>query len=427
MSPKNLRRPALGDLLKAALPGARVVSISAKDRSAVTMGGERPDLALWWDRVAGGFATSTYYAERLPDWVVAWNAGWVERTRTGDFARGWEPLPLDERALEASGTAPDDRAGERPSSGKRTLPYPAPAVSSPPQPGELARAAAAVYGSPRADVFTLELAQQAVRELELGADAATDVLMISLSACDTVGHSFGPTSREVTDTLLRADRALAVLFADLDLRLGRGRWLAALSADHGVLDLPEALAARGIGAVRVPAARVTEAHDAMRAALSGAYGQDFWLGTDDASVRLSERAMRAAGLEPAGVRRAAAEALQRAGADWIETVIAIDELTGAEPPAGGWLLPWWHCYDPERSPDLRVQQRPWHILTAFEPLGTTHGTPYECDRRVPLVFLGPGFPPGASFAPASPCDAVPTLLAALALPIPADLDGQKLP
>jgi arylsulfatase A-like enzyme len=242
-----------------------------------------------------------------------------------------------------------------------------------------------------------------------------------------VGHSFGPTSREVTDTLLRADRALAALFAELDQRVGRGRWLAALSADHGVLDLPEALVVRGMGAVRVPAARVQAAHDAMRAALREAYGQDFWLATDEASVRLSERAMRDAGLDPASVRRLAADALQQAGADWIETVIPADELLGAEPPAGAWLIPWWHCHDPERSPDLRVQQRPWHILSGFDDLGTTHGTPYEYDRRVPLVFLGPGFAPGASFALASPCDAVPTLLAALALPIPTDLDGRQLP
>jgi predicted AlkP superfamily pyrophosphatase or phosphodiesterase len=250
---------------------------------------------------------------------------------------------------------------------------------------------------------------------------------VSLSACDTVGHSFGPRSREVTDVLLRADRELELLFADLDAKVGRGRWIASLSADHGVMDLPEALAARGIGAERVSGKTVSATVKAMRKALEEQFGEDFYLHYDNRGVRLSWTRIQAAGHRLAEVRAAAARALQIEGAAWLERAWTWDELEAVArhaEPALGWKRAWANSFDVDRTPDVVFQQKPWKLIGSGP--GTTHGTPYPYDVGVPLCFYGPGFPAELRYAPASSVDALPTLMAALGLEVPAGLDGVSL-
>jgi predicted AlkP superfamily pyrophosphatase or phosphodiesterase len=420
-SPKTMRRPSLGDHVKAAHPASRVVSISGKDRAAVAMGGHHADLALWWDRVSGGFMSSSWYAERLPEWVAGFNGTWSERYHS---AEEWAALPMD---LTGSGADADDREGETPYQGRRALPHRLPPLPQAADAEQLAAAAAAVYGSPLSDAFVVELAREAVVRLDLGAGEVPDVLLLSLSACDTVGHSFGPYSREVTDVLLRADLELGRLFDLLDERLGPDGWAAAMSADHGVLALPEALAARGVGAVRVGLRRVNATLGAMRESLKSEYGEDFVLAADGTRVRFSERAIRARDLEPADVRRAAARALMDAGAEWLEAVWTSDELRAsrADGALDGWKSLWVRGFDAERTADLILQARPWHLVS-WSPTGTSHGSPYLYDRRIPLAFLGRAFTPKSSFEPVSSTHAVPTLLDLLGLPIPDGLDGRSL-
>ena len=424
-SPRNLRAPALGEWIKRAHARSIICSIGLKDRSAVAMGGQKPDVCLWWDRLRGGFLSSSWYAPALPDWAVEWNAGWVERLAGGPFGSGWTcALPGD---FEASGTAPDDRPGEAGPAGRRTFPYSLPTVSVPPTDEELDRLADVAFTTPAGDEFVLDLALRAVEALDLGGDEHPDLLWLALSDCDTVGHAFGPLSCEVTDLLLRADRRLGELFGLLDERLGREGWVAVLTADHGALELPETLAERGIGAVRVPGSALRDAVKASRKRMEERFGSDFYLAHDARGVRLSERAIAAAGLAARDVRREAAQALMEAGSTWLERVWTWDELEAAarEPaPALGWLAIEARSFDRERTPDLTLLPRPWHLVA--QATGTGHGTPYVYDRAVPLVFLGPGFPSGESWRESAPLDVVPTLLARLGLAVPPDLDGRNL-
>jgi len=417
VSPANLIGPALGDLLQEAQAKSITVSVAGKDRSAVLMGGRSPDVALWWDLAAGGFASSDHYGRALPEFVNIWNAAWAER------ARGWEwscQLPAgmrDVAELARLGTAGDDRAGETRRFG-RTLPRRLPETDL--------GLAAALFFTPLIDYFTLEMATLAADSLELGRDDAVDLLAVGLSGCDAVGHSYGPFSLEVTDLLLRADRDLERLFAHLDERVGAGRWLAVLSSDHGVLDLPEKLRAEGVGARRLPGeewnAMLRTVNEAV-AAISGD-GAQLDLRMTEQGFCFDVEAARAAGLDPVELRRLIANSA--AEAPFVEQAYTLEDLTAASSAESEdpWLRLYQRCQFDSRGADVVLRLQPW-LLVQF-PEGTSHGSPYPYDRRVPLCFLGPGVKAQRRFDPASPVDAVPSVLSLLKLKLPADLDGRAL-
>ena len=405
-SPVHLVGDGLGDLLEARVPGSKTVTVAGKDRSAVLLGGRKPDCALWW---GAGFVSSSYYGEKLPEFAQVWNAAWRER------ARGWEwvsELGGDARVL---GTGHDDRAGEVRLGGGGTLPRTLP--------DEDAGLESAVMGTPLLDYFTIELASLALDALELGRDDAVDYLGISLSGCDVLGHMYGPDSVEVTDLLLRDDRDLGRFLALLDEKVGKGRWLACLSSDHGVLDLPEVLTERGVGARRVTTNEVAETRGLVKEALSIAYPEagDLGLAYGDFGFTFDEAAASAAGIEPAAVRELVAEAARES--EWVADAYTLEEL-GAKKPRDAWITLYQRCLFPGRSPDVTLRPEPWLLFEM--PAGTSHGTPYPYDRRVPLVFLGGKVKAQQRFDPASPVDAVPTLLGLLGLPLPGDLDGRVL-
>ena len=423
MSPRNMRGLGLIDRLKRIDPASKGFAVSSKDRSAIGLSGQHPDLALWWNRVEGGFVTSTWYAKTQPAWVVEFNAQWLEAFRR-DWGGGWIPLDVP---LEGTDTAADDAPGEVPWKGRQVFPYAAPELSANMDARAKLELAAVVYGSPAGDQFVCELARRALVEMQLGADDHVDVLCVSLSSCDTVGHAFGPRSRETTDVLLRADRQLELLFADIDRLVGAGRWIASLSADHGVMDLPEALVQRGIGAERVSGKLLSAAVKHMRKQLSEEFGEDFFLVYDSHGIRFSATRIQVAGKKLAEVRAFAAKVLTEEGGDWLERAWTWDELERVArrgEAAGGWKRSWANSFDEERTPDIALQFKPWTLISVGA--GTTHGSPYPYDQRVPLCFLGSGFAARSIAGLASAVDALPTLMGALGLPPDKDLDGRDL-
>jgi predicted AlkP superfamily pyrophosphatase or phosphodiesterase len=417
-SARNLRRPALAQLLRATDPASRSVSISGKDRAAIGMAGQA-DWCLWWDQARGGFQSSTAWGQRLPEWVRAWNARWVQALIDGPFGQGW----LGERAAALADAPPDERPGE----GGRRFPYARPQLSEPPTPEELGRLASFTYATPACDAFTVELAIEALEGHALGADEHVDLLALGLSGCDALGHPCGPGSREVADLLLCADAALAELFERLDAQVGEGRWIAALSADHGVMPLPEALAARGIPARRVSGEAVGEALRSGRAALEERYGSALGLRGDARGLTLYAPRLREARLEAAEVRALLARSVAAGGQDWVARALTWERLRavsreGAEADPIEVLEA--ASFDEERAPDVSLVPRE-HVLVAMSR-GTSHGTPHAYDRQVPLLFLGPGFEAGSSDEPVRTIDVVPTLLDRLGLPLPSGLDGRVI-
>ncbi|MFT5049458.1 MAG: hypothetical protein ACI8QZ_000851 [Chlamydiales bacterium] len=424
MSPRSIRVPGLGDYMVAASGDSKVVSIAGKDRAAVGMGGQEADVAIWWDRAAGGFRSSTYYADALPDWVLEWNGTWPDRYQ--DFAaQGWQPLRSE---YPGSGTAADDRKGEM--AGffrRRVFPYGMPGIDSVSDAAALARAAAVTFSTPLVDEFVLSMASVAIEQFDLGADAAPDLLAIGLSACDITGHSFGPYSREVTDVLMRADDGLGELFDLLDERLGSDGWIACLSADHGILDLPEGLRERGIDSDRIPQAEVVGLRERVVGRFGEAFGSD--LGFDyTGGLVFDEQQIQERDLDPLGVWDLAAHVALET--EWIVRAYTFAELRETDVQSGA------PAADPlrrlmarsvaeGRGPDVSLVRRPWTLLAV--PTGTSHGSPYAYDRRIPLVFMGPGFAPGTSHEPVGAVDAAPTLLDALGIEVPERMDGRALP
>jgi predicted AlkP superfamily pyrophosphatase or phosphodiesterase len=408
VSPANLIGDALGDLLERGSKGSKNVCIAGKDRAAVLLGGRAPDVALWWHLTEGGFTSSSHYGAKLPEFAEVWNKAWMER------ARGWKWTCEVEGDLAALGTAPDERAGEV-QRGGRTLPRTLPSDDGP--------LAGAVLFSPLLDYFTIELARLALDSEGLGQDENVDFLGLSLSGCDLLGHSYGPDSVEVTDLLVRDDRDLGRLFHELDDKVGKGRWIACLSSDHGVLDMPEMLQERNVGAQRVKGAEVIAMKKGVEEALDAAHPEhgDLELRYGELAFTFDEEKAAAAGLEPAALRSLIAEAAEESG--WIAEAYTLEELLGKE-TSDPWLTLYRRCAREDRCPDVVLRPEPW-LLFDF-PEGTSHGSPYPYDRRVPLAFLGGKVKPQQRFDVASPTDAVPTLLELAGMQLPADLDGHAL-
>ena len=418
-SPINLTRPTLGEILQSKNAATRVVSISAKDRAAIGMAGRSDGLVLWWDKNGSGFQTSNFYGDALPSYVIDWNKGWLPSYR------GWTWNPIEERSdqeFERLGTTPDGRVGETPLGEMGiTFPYAFPREASPKTMGGLA------YQSPLGDQFVVEMAREAIRQESLGADDDVDLLCVSFSSCDVVGHANGPYSREVTDLLLRLDRDLGLLFADLDQSVGKGRWMLALTSDHGVLPLPEYLQARGVEARRVTKEEVSSFGRDLFGSLQRKVGARVRFKNVAGGFRLDRADMAMAMLEPVSVRAAAAEVVRELAAThtWIETAYSYEELAALGEFALGTEAQLRNSFHPDRAPDVALVQR-IHVLKAMQ-LGTSHGSPYDYDRHVPMLFYGPDFPAGNSSRPVGSQDIAPTLLGALGISLEGlDFDGVNL-
>ena len=442
----RLRVAGLSEHLRNAYPEAKTIGIAGKDRAAI-LGAGGADRSLWWDTNGRGFVSSSAFGTTLPGWVDEWNDGWWRRLPRDEGRVPWNAeLPA---GVREAGTAADERAGEDRFFGRTSFPHPSPAMDAalladassasenssrpdgeprpaplPPR-GERAALASWAKHSPWVDAFVLELAERAVREERLGSDDAPDLLMIGLSACDVVGHSFGPRSLEVTDLLLRTDRALGTFFDALDRELGPGAWSAALTSDHGVLELPEGLHASGVGSARLSSSDFESAAQAMDVVLAEEFAEDLVLHVDSSGMRLDDARIRDADLDPADVRARARE-VYLDHAPFLRRAFTSDELTaeGARTSQDELLRTMAAAYYPGRSPDVVFVLQPYQIPWKT---GTTHGSPWDYDRTVPLGFFGNGSPAERRLETCSTLDLLPTLFTRAGIPVPHGLEGRVLP
>jgi predicted AlkP superfamily pyrophosphatase or phosphodiesterase len=420
-SPRNLRVDTLGDWMKAARPKARVFAVSPKDRSAISLAGQRPDSAYWLDRSGRtGFTTSLYYAPELPAWVKGWNGG-------SPGAGFLSSLPEQWLHADAAGEPrPDVFPGESRQHGSAS-PHPLRARDA-------EEFIENVWSSPFLDLLTLRFARELVQREELGRRAQPDLLALSLSATDTVGHEYGPESLEARDALERLDAALGDFLDFLDRWLdpephpGRGRTrsaLVVLTADHGVLPLPEWLAATGRSECPIEGGRQGLVPLALRL---------HW----KLHRELSPFSWPCPWVHIASQLTVNRELAEQRGVP-VERVVSVAErFLEAEPAIReAWTQPeirsrddpmarlYRHSLDPERSGDLAIQVEPTCLID-YSGTGTTHGSPYLYDRAVPLLFSGPGVVPGRISGPAAPVDIAPTLARLIGVAIPPDLDGRDL-
>jgi predicted AlkP superfamily pyrophosphatase or phosphodiesterase len=406
-SPSRLLAPTLGSWLKAAHPAARVFAASGKDRGALLLAGRDADGAFWYDDGSGLFRSSDYYPHPRPEWLRAFHAG---PARFAWFGRPWTPLrPLAPEEAAAFGIVELDE-GVYP----RRFPHPVGGDTTWPGGSYWED----VFETPLVDELLAALARDLVAAERLGADAEPDLLALSFSGLDSVGHAFGHHSPEVLDTVLRLDGLLGRLLAELETGIGREHLLLALSADHGVAPVTEAVRAGGGTATREDASHVACVQSTV-AALDGTDGAGPWFVADGV---LAAGRLGADGLPQPAVERAVAAHL--AGCPQVVRVWTARELAAPQPPPGPFGGAYWRAYHHGRSPHFLVQYAPTHLERQWR--GTTHHSPYPYDTHVPLLFWGAGVAPGTVDEPVATVDLAPTLAALLGLPAPQGVDGRDL-
>jgi predicted AlkP superfamily pyrophosphatase or phosphodiesterase len=409
MSPARLIGSTLGDELKLHTAAqAKVIGVSYKDRSAILPVGKHPNGAYWFSASNGAFVSSTYYFNELPAWVKKFNQ---EQNPSRYFGKTWERL-LPEAAYARS--LRDDYPHEKLTTGTK---FPHLINGGEQTPGSKFYTHFEV--SPFANDHLVAFAKAAIENEKLGQDDVPDLLTISFSANDLVGHSFGPYSQEVQDITLRTDRALAELFAYLEQKVGLQNIVVALTADHGVSPIPEHAQDYGLGG-RIEAKAISEAAEA---ALDQRFGEEKWVLTlNNGNVYFDYAALERRKVSPAEAEQIVSAAIRQIpgiAECFTRTQIVLGQLPQtavARSVAAGFY--------PARNGDLVLVPQPFYL--AGETIVASHGTPYSYDTHVPVIFYGAGIKAGLFTTTSSPLDIAPTLSAVLKLTPPSNSVGQIL-
>jgi hypothetical protein len=383
-SPWRLQVSTLGDELKTADRRSRVVGVSFKDRSAILPAGRMADGAFWQDGASRSFVSSTWYFAELPAWVAAFNEG-----RPADRFAGAEWKTADGRLLKKMPSAPGSELN------------------------------AAIYASPFGNELLEAFAEAALEGEKLGQREATDVLSVSFSSNDAVGHDVGPDSEEVADITVRTDQSIGTLLAAVDRKVGPGQTLVVLTADHGVAPVPEVMVER-----RMPGGRMTtgDLAEPVAAALTAAYGPGKWVeGTAGSGLYLNRSLIRDKKLDEAEVQARAARVL--ADVPHVARVFTRAQLLLGQVGSDSACRRVLRSFHAQRSSDVEVLLEPYWMRA---DKGTTHGTPYSYDSHIPLVLLGPGIRRGRYDRAVALNDLAPTLATLLAVETPSGSEGRVL-
>ncbi|MBX9790216.1 MAG: alkaline phosphatase family protein [Pirellulales bacterium] len=409
VSPRNLLVPTLGDALKLATYGkAKVFGVAQKDRSAVLPAGHAADAAYWFDENSGNWVTSKYYRDDLPGYLRNLNESSAAEAYAG---QSWEliaPTECYRRDL------PDDNPYETnfPPLG-RAFPHRMPAQAD-------ANYFKLLEATPFGNELTLAVARLLVEHEQLGGDNVPDLLCIGLSSNDYVGHAFGPHSLEVQDVTFRMDRDLGEFMRWLDERIGAGNWTFGLSSDHGVGPVPELAMALRLRGARNPLGDATQLAARLEKRLRNdlgiaASGKPLVARAEGVEIFLDHTQPELIGEKLFAARKIVRQALLE------EPSVAIaytqDELIAM--PVGGEGLPelFRRTMHPKRSGDVLFAMVPYVLQGSKNT--ASHGTPWEYDRHVPLLFWGAGIKPGRYLELASPGCLGTTLARVLAVDPPA--------
>ncbi|HSZ64365.1 MAG TPA: alkaline phosphatase family protein [Terriglobales bacterium] len=395
-SPHNLMSDTLGDELKLATGGqSRVFAISLKDRAAVLPAGFSGDGAYWIDPKSGSWITSTYYRPDLPDWVRNFNGS---SSLDGRAAKFWNREWKDRDGTVLGST-----------------------VSRKAKDGSPASFYEVVGSTPFANEYQLEFARELVVYEKLGANSTTDLLVISLSANDILGHQVGPDSPQMRSMALELDRQLAVFFTFLGRQVGMANVWMALSADHGIAPLPEFAKTLRLPAANLDAKALREK---INSQLSKKYAKkaDYVLDLDYPLAWLNAEAFvgTSGGKDESVAEADAGEAMKQAG---LTGYFTKSQLARGDIPPTEIGRRYAHSYSPEGG---------WYVIGIPTPFqvgitkGTDHATPFSYDTHVPLAFYGLAFQPGIYRTHAEPVDLAVTLASLLGINAPALATGRVL-
>jgi arylsulfatase A-like enzyme len=439
MSARNLRCTTVGDELKLATGGqAKVVSVALKDRAAILMAGRLADAVVWYDPLSGNWVSSKAYGPQLPAWAAEVNGRKLPDAERG---RPWKPLLTSDQML------PFGAFSIAPGGGLERQPQLAFAQAINDKVGESGPGFYKTFTFlPAANEFTFETAEAAVQAEGLGRHETPDLLAISLSSNDYVGHLYGANSHEALDFTLRTDRALGQFLAFLEgwVPGGLSRCTLALTADHGSSPAPEMMAKLGFPAGQIDGQKLAST---VAASLSRHFGKPFkgvaggWA-LSRLLPQLDAGPSPTVGvvwiepyltIEPKGLAAAGLDA-ELAADEAAKAVAAVEGVYGAWPThrlLAGQVPPTdlgqrlaRAVYPGVSGSVLVVLNQLW--LAADPAYYTSHGQPYAYDSAVPLLLGGWGVKPGVYRGPASPNDLAPTFSQLLGILPPSACEGQAL-
>jgi predicted AlkP superfamily pyrophosphatase or phosphodiesterase len=389
-SPHNLLADTLGDELKLATQGqARVFGVSLKDRAAVLPAGFAADAAYWIEPKSGAWVTSTYYRPDLPKWAQDFNSNRAAKY----WDRDWK---------NNNGDILRSTAHRKNKDGSDAAFY------------------EVIGATPFANEYELEFAKELITNENLGAGHATDLLAISLSPNDILGHQVGPDSPEMAAMALALDRELADFFSFLGHQIGLANLWIALSADHGVSALPDAAKKLHIPAANLDArALETQINSVLTAKFSPGHPAGY-MKLDYPIAWLDEDAFKPVHLKEQDAEAAVGEAMKQAG---LRDYFTKSQLAEGEVSATALGQKFLHSYSPESG---------WYVMGVPEPYtvgpakGTDHASPYTYDTHVPLAFYGLPFRPGTYRTHAEPVDLAVTFASLLGINAPTHAVGRVL-
>ncbi|MFB9292934.1 alkaline phosphatase PafA [Persicitalea jodogahamensis] len=406
MSPKNLLTSTITDQLQIGTNfRSKTVGIAIKDRGAILPAGHAATGAYWFDAKTGNWITSTFYTNELPKWVQDMND---KKLPAAYMKEGWKTLlPLDQYVE----STPDDKPYETKMAGNKTSAFPY-------NFGE--NGFGQVASTPFGNTITKDMAIAAIKGENMGKGQQTDFLAVSFSSPDYVGHAFGPNSIEAEDIYLRLDREFAEFFAFLDSWTGKGNYTVFLTADHGVMDVPGFWTEH-----RLPAGLLNtgDMNSTLKQALEGAFGKgDYIRANDNYQLYLNKTTLKDKKIEVEDVYEVVREALLPLSG--VADVINLKDL--GESHLNSFQLELYkNGTNAKRSGDIQIVLQPGWF--AGRSTGTTHGSPYNYDTHVPLLFYGWGIPKGETLRRTSIADIAPTVAALLHILAPSGTVGNPIP
>jgi hypothetical protein len=415
VAPERLRQPTVGDSLQK-MGKAKVVSLSIKDRAAILMAALRATAVYWFSTVRGIFVTSTFYRDTPQGWVEDFNK---QRPADKYFGKDWTKLRGDLDYEKLSGL--DDVVSEGTGYNQgRTFPHPM--TGGLEKPGK--NYYEAVTLSPYGNEMLLELAKGAIDAEQLGQREECDLLCLSFSCNDLVGHCWGPNSQEVLDITLRSDLLIKELLGFLDAKVGRGRYTLVLTADHGVCPIPEVAKAQGKDAGRVPPSLFTTQASAMLQKTFAADRKPLpWIEKSISNwIYLNHATLKEIGVS--------AEKAEQALVDWLPQQPGVQAAYGRTRLEQGPLVgdavgeAVRQSFQADCSGDVAILLKPYYLISSpindarSDAYRTTHGTPHNYDTHVAFVVYGAGVEPGTHQERITPLAAAAIMARSLGIPPP---------
>lgn len=408
MSPRNMLTTTIGDELRLATNfRSKVIGIAIKDRGAILPAGHSATGAYWYDPSSGNWISSTYYSPTLPTWVTAFNE---KKVVNEYFEQGWNTLYPIKTYVNS---APDEQVYEGKPFGANAKGFPY----------DLKPFIGKNYGgisvTPFGNTMTLQLAKDAIAAEALGQRKITDMLTVSLSSPDYIGHTFGPNSVEVEDAYLRLDKDLGDFLDYLDLKVGKGQYLLFLSADHGVAHVPGFLKDHKIPAGLFNTGKTS---DNLNQLLEKEFGtKNLVIGFINHQVHLDHVLIDSLKLDKEKIIARTVSFLEKIPE--ISRAFSLESISAATLPqklkdmaSNGFM--------PSRSGDVQYVLLPQYFEGGNT--GTTHGMWNPYDAHIPLVWYGWMIKPGKSNQEVYMSDIAPTLAAMLRIQMPSGSVGKAI-